>query len=828
MDKMNKRSFRFVFALVIALIGANLSAQTNERKMPEGNGTISGIVIDKDSRTPLEGAVLTLYGSKDSTRIKGAGSDSKGQFKMDVPFGMYRIEANYVGYNIASVSKILVSPRKTDVTLDTIKLTQGSAKTEEIVVESERSVIEFTPEKKIFNVSETPVSSTGNASDVLNNVPSVTVDNDGNVSLRGSQNVKIMIDGKPVTQDVPTLLEGIPAGSIESVELITNPSARYEAEGETGFINIVLKKNDSFGYNGVVSLSGATRDKYSGSIDLNLKNRKINLYADYNFQDASRYFNGLNTTNFESNSSIATLEQPSLSVTRMNSHLGKIGVDYSITDKQVLGFSTTISYRDRNQNENTLYNGYDITGGLSTQSNTNNLEEHKGLNYAASLTYNAKFKNPKETLYLEATYSRAKDDINNNITNQQYIDNYDPVDFPAGLQNTAETDIQHLAYFQADYSHPFGNDSKLDAGIKSTYRQNGDDFTSNHFNDTTNQWVYDNSVSNNFDYKEYINAAYLIFASKINNFGYQVGLRAEATNTKGTLYTTGQTFDKKYIDFFPSVSLTQKLGLQDQFQLSYSRRVNRPNLRMINPFIDYSDPLNLRQGNPDINPEYIDSYELSYLRNMGPAIVTSSVFYRQTHGLITRFRTLLDSITTFTTIENLASAKSYGFELIGNSQIAPWWNFSGSFSYFRTDINAGNLQADLTNSGYSWTAKFITNFKLPFGFNLSASYFYLSKRPTALGEIQPLQAMDVSLKKDFFGGRASLSVRGSDIFDTQQFNINIANSGFTEYATHKRDSRNAYLTFTYKFGNLFDNQQKQRKGKKPDYNNNNPPEDEDY
>jgi outer membrane receptor protein involved in Fe transport len=339
--------------------------------------------------------------------------------------------------------------------------------------------------------------------------------------------------------------------------------------------------------------------------------------------------------------------------------------------------------------------------------------------------------------------------------------------------------------------------------------------------------VSDNSVSNNFDYKEYINAAYLIFASKIKDFGYQVGLRAEATNTKGTLFTTGQTFDKKYVDFFPSVSLTQKLGMQNEFQLSYSRRINRPNLRMINPFIDYSDPLNLKQGNPDINPEYIDSYELSYLRYLGSTIITSSVFYRQTHGLITRYRTLLDSITTFTTIENLSSAKSYGIELIGNSQITPWWNLSGNFSYYRTDINASNLQADLTNSGYAWTAKFITNFKLPLGLNLSVSYYYLSKRPTALGEIQPLQAMDISLKKEFLGGRASLSARGSDIFNTQQFNMNIANSGFTEYATRKRDSRNAYLTFTYNFGNMYDKNQKQKKGKRPDDNNNSPDE-EDY
>src|SRR5258706_5318074 len=295
---MKKVNYLAVFVIMLVLSLGSLISQDEEQhqfKMPEGNGTISGIVVDKDSRASLEGAVITLFKSKDSVRVKGAGTDSKGAFKMEAPYGMYKIEVSYVGYSIAVVNKVAVFPKKPDVVLDTISIKQGNSTTEEIEVTSERSVIEFTPEKKIFNVSETPMGNSGTAADVLKNVPSVTVDNDGNVSLRGSQNVKIMIDGRPITQNTADLLESIPSGSIESVELITNPSARYEAEGETGFINIVLKKNETFGYNGSFSISGATKDKYSGSLNLSLKNKKINLYGNFNIQVGSMLGTGTST-----------------------------------------------------------------------------------------------------------------------------------------------------------------------------------------------------------------------------------------------------------------------------------------------------------------------------------------------------------------------------------------------------------------------------------------------------------------------------------------------------------------------------------------------------
>jgi len=808
--------------LMITISGALLSQddqqKTHRHRDSQGAGTgkITGVVVDRKGNAPLQGVALIVFKQKDSTRVAGAETDAQGNYSIDVPFGMYKMEADYVGYNLVTVSRINVSDKTPTVALDTIHISQGSTMTEEIEVIAQKNVMEFTPEKKIFNVSETPVSQTGSAADVLNNVPSVTVDDQGNVSMRGSQNVKIMIDGKPITQDVSTLLDDIPASSIESVELITNPSARYEAEGDAGFINLVLKKSDEFGYNGTFSISGASRDKYNSSINLNLKNKKFNIYGNYNLGVTTYYNTGTNDRTYTSGS-ISLLDQPSSETGRNYTQLGKLGIDYNITDKQILSVSATMSYRKRNSNSNTPNSEFDVNNVLADQTNTNDIENRKGLNFIGDLTYNIKFKNPKETLSFEASYTRSSDNEDHNLTTGNYILNYQPANIPSGFQNTSLTGVEQNAFFQADYSHPFSKDTKLDAGVRSNYRENNDGYSSQHYNDTTNQWVYDASISNTFDYKEYIQAAYMIFASKINKFGYQVGLRTEYTHTNGNLLTTGQVFTNNYLDFFPSVNLTQELGT-NELQLSYSRRLNRPRSNFLNPFINFEDPLNLSQGNPQIKPEYIDSYEFSYLKYLGKNVITSSIFFRETHGMITRFRTLLDSIRTLTTFENLSNARSYGIDLIGNFQITNFWNLTGNVSYYRTDIAAGNLQADLSNSGYSWSSKILTNVKLWAGLNISASYFYVSKRPIAQGFILPIQSMDVSIREDFAGGKASLAVRGGDIFNTREFKLNTSSFGYVQDLTRKRDSQNVYLTFTYRFGNLYDKGNQRQKKKIDDTN----------
>lgn len=818
------KTYRILIFFIVLSSSQALFAQRGDRQhqLPEGNGTISGIVLDKGNNQPIEGASITVFKSKDSTKVGGAESDKKGMFSITVPYGRYSLEVNMIGYGVSTISGILVFPKKPDVVLDTIKIKQGETTTEEIDVEAEKSIIQFTPEKKIFNVSETPLTSNGTATDVLKNVPSVSVDNDGNISLRGNQNVRILLDGRPLYDNASIVLESIPASSVESVELITNPSSKYEAEGETGFINVVLKKNEDFGYNGQLMFSTGDKDKYNASATGNLKNKKLNVFGNYSFQSLRFGMSGSSLRDNTLSTTTAKLNQPSSGNFKNFSNLVKAGLDYKITDKQTLGFNTTLSLRKRDRDQNVTNDIFDNLNNHYSSSLTNNFNTEKGYNYEAAIDYTAKFKNPKQQLSMEASYSRVYEDESNDLTNHYYIIDYSPVISPNGQQIIDQIQHQNVGVFNADYTHPLSKESKFDAGVKSTNRYRDENFNSQHLDSISNIWISDYSANNDFKYKELVSGLYANYSNKFGNFAFQIGIRAEYTYTKGELVNDqAQNFSKHYTDFFPSASISNNIGKSNEFQLSYSRRVNRPRPGMLNPFREISDPYNLRQGNPNLNPEYIDAYELSYLKYIKGAVVTSSIFFRDTHGLISRYRTLLDSVTSLTEPINLSRAYSYGFELIANLQTPKWLNLNGSFSYYKTDIKGGDNAAELTNSGYTWSTKFFATMKMWLGLELSAIYNYQSKRPTVDGYIEPIQSLDVSLKKVFFNRKFDISARVSDLFNTQEFKIYASNIGYTQSNSMKRESRVAYITLTYKFGNL-ENQQQQRRKKRENNEDNGP------
>jgi outer membrane receptor protein involved in Fe transport len=339
--------------------------------------------------------------------------------------------------------------------------------------------------------------------------------------------------------------------------------------------------------------------------------------------------------------------------------------------------------------------------------------------------------------------------------------------------------------------------------------------------------VDDVALNNHFNYNEFINAGYVTYSNKIKDFGFQLGLRVENTYSKGDLVTTGETFTKKYTGLFPSVNLSQKIGLSNELQLTYSRRLNRPRGGDLNPFIESSDPFNIRRGNPDLNPEYINSFELSYLRFFTGTFLTGTVFYRRTDDVITRFRINIDSVTTLTYPVNLAKSNSYGVEFIANTQPLDWFSLNTSFSYFNTKITGDNIQSDLSSSGNSWTAKTNATFKMWGGINLTVMHNYQSRRPTALGYIEPMQSVDAAAKKDFMGGRLSIGVRAGDIFNQQKMNMVINQPDYTQTTIRQRDSQSLFLTMTYKLGTIFD-QKKQQPPRRKKNEENNEGDDSDF
>ncbi len=718
-----------------------------------------------------------------------------------------------VGYSKSIVSGITITPQEKEIIIDTVFLKSGTTVTDEIDVTAERSTLELGLDKKVFTIGRDLNLEGGNATDVLRRIPSVTVDADGNISMRGSGNLKILIDGKPsmlTASNQSQVLEQIPAGSIESIELITNPSAKYDPEGETGIINIILKKDIGFGYNGNLSLSAGTKDKYSGSVSLNLKNKLVNVYGNYNF----RLFNfGMSGNTYRQYTDVnypQSYNEYNNASARMFGHMFKGGVDFNLSRFHIIGLSAAFHNRNRERNESTESWYYDSTGALSYLTNNQSGDNEKGYSFDLSLNYTGRFKNPKQLLTGEITYTRNKENEDEKINQRYFSPNYIENDTPY-IRNSFTSSLFDNLNIQVDYTHPFKESSKLEVGYRSFIRINDNDYYSETYDTSSHQFISDTYANNRFKLNEQIHALYGIFSSKLGNFSYLGGIRLEQTFTKSEVINTGQKFNKNYFSFFPSLSLGYKFSQADEIQASYTRRINRPHSRMVNPFTDYSDPLNIRTGNPDLNPEYIDSYELNYIRYFGKFTVTPSVFFKYTHDGIARYSYLTDSNVSISTFMNLSKVLSYGAELIVSAHPFDWISFNGSASYFKTEVTGDNIAPELYNSGYSWTAKLNAFVRTWYGVDLQFAYNYDGKRVNVTGEMAPHQSLDIAVKKDIIKNRLSLSLRVSDVFNTMKFSVSQQNIGYNQTFDRKRDSRNVFLSLSYKFGTQSKEQQRKQK-----------------
>ncbi len=822
---MNKFLKSFILKLIFTIAAIIVIGAVTTQLKAQETGVISGTVIDKTTGAPIEGADVTINRVKDSSLVKGAQTDASGKFTFqDVPNGRYYLKANLVGYNYSIVSGITINPNSLNVMVDPIKLSTGTT-TDEIVVESEKSQIEFRPDKKVFNVGKNITNQGSTVIDLLKEIPSVTVDQDNNISLRGSEGVKIMIDGRPSGLEGSNrgdMLSQISATQVESIELITNPSAKYEAEGSSGIINIIMKKDENrgMGYNGTLGLNMGTGDKYSGQLNFSLRNNKYYIYGNYGYNSRRMIFTGFNERFNYINSDSYFTEESSNARGHMRGHNAKFGMDIFLNPANTLGFSFNLRGTKRSRFDLTDDNVYNNANILTSQYYNTTTHEDDGFNYDIAANYTLRLKNPQQVFTADLSFSRDKDD---EITNT--YDTYITPVVPEPVnrnENTKETDDAYIG--ELNYVHPFSKDAKLETGYRGSYKKRDNDYSIDNYDYITNQYVTDLNSSNRFIYKEQIHALYGIYTNQLGNFGFSLGTRIEQTIVKGELINNGQTFDRSYIDFFPSASISQKITKTSEIQLSYARRVNRPRSRQLNPFVTISmmgGTNSLSQGNPDLNPEFTDAFELSYIQYLPFATVTPTFFYRQTKDQISRSRTLIDSITTLSTFVNYNKSKFYGGELIVNTTPVKIWTLNGTFSYYKTEIDASNLGSGLSNSGYSWTARAMSTLVLPADMSLQVSYFYSGKQYNAQGTFEPFSMLDAAFKKDFFNKRVSLTLRVSDILDEAKFKANISGAGYFETFERKRDARTFYLNISYKFGQQEKNKFDKGKKRNNDENNNN-------
>lgn len=820
--------YKFFSGLLIFLLAVTFiaSAQTTAR--------ISGKLVDATTNKPLDFATLILLDPSNKIS-KTAQTDLDGNFRMDaVAFGTYTLKISYVGYNTI-IRPTTLNASQATLNLGAVKMSLSkNSMLKEVTVQAKKNTMQLGADRKTFDVSQSLVSQGGSATDLLANVPTLSVDVDGNVSMRGSSNVRILIDGKPSLlggSSITDVLQSIPASSIETIELITNPSAKYDAEGQSGIINIVLKKNTRKGLNGNVSVTAGTPKSFNTNVALAYQNKNINLYGNYSHRYGVRNTSGYsNRSNYRTTALGAdttyNLNQTSTGKRNFTGDMFKVGMDYNLGKKTTIGVSSDVNIRKRTGNDGGATQGIGQDGTLNSSILQNNTQDENGNNYNFNLNFSQKFKKPKEELTSAISFGKGKeheiDDYNTNTYNYVYV--------PSTLSNLIQQNLTNGRFrnwnLQLDYTNPLTKNSTLEAGYRTTLSRNASVFDADTLNNFGN-YVNDPTISTNFVYDEKIHAVYGNYQHTFGNFSFQGGLRAEQALINTALVDSNKRFNQNYFRVYPSAFLTQKFTGDQSLQLSYSRRVNRPRDRDIIPFLDKSDPLNYRVGNPDLRPEDIHSFELTYGKYWKTTSVSTSAYYRYTNNSIQRITSTYEdnSSIQLTQLENVSSATTSGLELIEHTDVTPKLNFTTNLNFYNTSIKGDPSQGLVASSGFAWNGNITTNFTLPYNLSGQARFDYQAPQIIAQGKSRANSGLDAGIRHDFLKKKvASISLNARDIFNTRRFGSITSDPTFYRVSERRFQSRTISLTFSYRFGRTLD-QLNKKKEKKEDEQKDQSPDD---
>lgn len=756
------------------------------------NKAITGKVIDKDGApVPYASVVVMDYG--DSAIVEGSATDADGFFMLKPPAGRYLIQISFLSYENSYRE---VNFNNTKVDLGTIKLRPSSLALGEVEVVEERSEMELKLDKRVMNVGEDLKSAGLNASEILEYVPSVTVDVEGNVSLRGSENVRILINGRPsglLGTNIADALRQLPGDLIESVEVITNPSARYDAEGEAGIINIVLKKERRGGLNGSLQAVAGYPDDYRVTLNANYRTDKMNLFG----STSVRYNN---SPGGGSGNQIINNEDTSYTFRNTRDQLRggwsqtyRLGADFFLNDKNTL---TVSGLYDTENGLNLVDIRYfdETNEGVSIGETLRSDEEIELEDtYEFNLNYLKTFDEKDRKWTIDAQFIRDDDIENSNLIQTS---TYPANDSLYQRSSNTENEVNYL--FQSDYIDPLPNEMVLELGTRNTWRFIDNDFSVETREGLNGPWVPIDEFNNYFQYREAIYAGYAILSQDLGKWSWQGGLRAEYTDIETELVETGETNPRQYLNWFPSAFLGYEVQENQTVQLSYSRRLSRPGFRQLLPFTGYNDNRNFWAGNPDLDPEYTNSFEGSYLLYFDKGSLLSSAYYRHRTGVISRI-TVIDSIgNTVRTPINLAVQDAYGFEFTANLDISQNWRLNGNLNVFH-QVTAGDFEGqDFGATNTSWTTRLSSQWNFTEEIKGQISWFYRGPQVNAQGSIQAISSVDASLGVDLFGGKGSLTLNVRDLFNSRKRRWTIDEPGYFSESVFQWRQRQWLLTFSYR------------------------------
>ena len=816
MNKISPVIKNIFFAIFCLSMSISLNAQDRGQGQKEGPEIeIKGKVIDTNSSAPLEFATVSIFKKSDNSLISGGLTEMDGTFSIRIkPQPAYAV-IEFIGFKKVTIDPLPIDQDKIKagekiVDLGEIKSMEESLALEEIEVRAEKSETQFSLDKRIFNVGKDLANQGGTASEILDNVPSITVSIEGEVSLRGSTGVRILVNGRPsnlASADNGNSLRQIPANMIERVEVITNPSARYEAEGMSGIINIILKKEKRSGFNGSFDITGGIPERYGAGANLNYRKGKINWFVNYGLNYRSNPGQGSSFQTLErENSTFITEQIRAMNRSGLSNSL-RAGVDYFISEKE----SITGAFLYRISNEDNFgelfYNDYidNYPGNLILESNRTDdeKEDESGLEY--SLNYRKEFSSREHTLELSAQY---EDDLE--TESSIFLENIKATE--SGLVNTinqrsANDEGNRRWIFQMDYKKPISKDNKYEFGLYASLREIDNSYLVEE--QQNNEWISLEGLSNDFDYDEDVMAAYFQYGNKLGKFNYQIGLRSEYSLVKTELKQTNEINDRDYMNLFPSAFLSYKASLTDAIQISYSRRIRRPRFWDLNPFFTFSDNRNFFSGNPDLDPELTDSYELNYLKYLENLTFSAGIFYRKTNGVITRIQRVNDDGTTLRQPENLNSRQDMGLEFTTSYSGIKWMRLDATLNAYAFEVDGQNIGSSFQASAFTWDTRLTSRITV-WKSDIQIRANYRAPRETTQGKVKSITSIDLGWSKDFLKSKnASITLSVRDLLNSRKRRSEVFGDNFFRESEFQWRSRSANLTLNYRI-----NQKKKRGGQR--------------
>lgn len=804
----------FLFILLLTVIVVQLNAQApplsanGTRNNPGGenaappNLVIKGKVVDSEGHAPMEFANVVVYSAKDSTIAGGIMTASNGSFEIKkLPAGNFYIRVNFIGFERATISKIVLNPAKPTVDVGQIELKAASEQIGEVAVTAQKAQVEFKIDRRVVNVSQNITAIGGSAVEVLENTPSIQTDFEGNITLRGSSAFTVLIDGKPSVLTGSDALRQIPATNIENIEIITNPSAKYDPDGVSGIINVVMKKNLKDSFSGLINLTAGLNDKYRGDMNFNYRTGKWNFLIGADFQDMHN--KGTRDTKMELYSADTITSRNTTgdgSMIRKGQSV-KGGFDYQISNNTSIGMTGTVGNRSNNNANSGFQHEFDNKGTPDVFTFQDNSSARSGNYWSSDLNFQQKFNKKGHELTGLFYASGSNGDDNEYQTRFLTDSNWKTIDLNSVKNRSAETSDQTEYRAKLDYTLPINDKDKFEAGYQARIEKENEVFNFEE-SGSNNIWVNNPLFSTSFDYSSKIHSLYSTFSHAGEGFSYQLGMRGEYTDR--SISSVGVPTPHKFnqYDFFPTLHFSQKFKNDFELQASYSRRLNRPDANNLEPFKSYMDQYNIRVGNPDLKPEYTGSYDLTILKRINKSFLSLESYYRNTQGLITRIQTLGADGIMVNTMANLNNDYSLGAEFMANIELKPGFRIIGSatlYNYWLVgEINGKNVDQSSTN----FDSRLNLDMKLAKNTRLQLTGIYRGATASAQGTRDPMMFANAALKQDFFKNNLTATLQIQDIFGTMKFGGTSYGEGFQSQFRFKREPQIVQLTLSYKLNNF--------------------------